>query len=142
LTKHFLVFCAKNSSLREIKDVAMRKFIVLIFVSSLSACATSSKDITPTYISPLQYQGYNCVQLAGEEQRLRVRVTELGGRLDEKASRDKLLAVTPYTIWFVGGNQSQEAEFARLSGELNALQQGAIQQNCGVSASTPASVRK
>lgn len=108
----------------------MKLITVLISTILLSACATASKDIMPTYVSPLQYQGYSCQQLSLEEQRLRVRVTELGGRIDEKASRDKLLAATPYTVWFVGGNKDQQAEFARLSGELNALQQAAIQQSC------------
>ncbi|EKO3612627.1 hypothetical protein M3930_000233 [Vibrio metschnikovii] len=103
-------------------------YIFLFFL--LTGCATASKDITPTYVSPLIFQGNSCNQIAAEEQRLRVRVSELGGRIDSKASRDKLLVITPYTIWFIGGNKDQEAEFARLSGELNALQQAAIQQNC------------
>ena len=93
-------------------------------------CASTSKDITPSYVSPLQYQNFTCEQLASEEQRLRVRATEIGGRIDEKASRDKLLAATFYGIAFVGGNKDQEAEFARLSGELSALQQTSIMKKC------------
>lgn len=108
----------------------MKKTSFLCFIILASGCATSTSDITPTYISPLIYQGNSCSQLAAEETRLRARLTQIGGRIDEKANRDKLLAATPYTIWFVGGNEEQEAEFARLSGELNALQQASIQQNC------------
>ena len=108
----------------------MKVFAVVLVILAVSGCATSSRDISPTYVSPLQYQTYTCEQLAAEEERLRVRVTELGGRIDNKADRDKLLVATPYTVWFVGGNNEQEAEFARLSGELNALQQGGIMKNC------------
>jgi len=108
----------------------MKIFAALLSISVISGCASSSKDLTPTYVSPLQYQTYNCEQLAAEEQRLRVRVSGLGGRIDDKADRDKLLVATPYTVWFVGGNKEQEAEFSRLSGELNALQQGGILRNC------------
>jgi outer membrane murein-binding lipoprotein Lpp len=108
----------------------MKIFAVLLSILIISGCASSSKDLTPTYVSPLQYQTYNCEQLAAEEQRLRVRVSELSGRIDDKADRDKLLVVIPYAVWFVGGNKEQEAEFSRLSGELDALQQGGILRNC------------
>lgn len=29
-------------------------------------CSTSSKDIAPMYVSPLQYQSYTCEQLGAE----------------------------------------------------------------------------
>lgn len=32
----------------------------------LSGCATASSDIAATYTSPIQYQAYDCAQLASE----------------------------------------------------------------------------
>lgn len=111
---------------------------VLLIVSSaytLTACASASKDVSEVYVSPLQYNSYDCDQLAAEEQRLRVRMTQLGARLDTSAKNDKWLAgaaVFTYgiSLAFVGGNKEQEAEFSRLKGEYNAVQQSAIARKC------------
>jgi hypothetical protein len=56
-----------------------------------TGCATSSKDVASAYVSPIQYQSYDCDQLAAESQRLTGRVQQLGGRLDEAANNDKVL---------------------------------------------------
>jgi hypothetical protein len=105
----------------------------------LAGCATSSKDISATYISPLQYQGYDCQQLNLESQRIQRRVVELGGRLDEAASNDKaLVGVGMILFWpalfALGGTKQQEAEYGRLRGEYDALQQAGIQKKCDASA--------
>ena len=101
----------------------------------LGGCATSSKDISTTYVSPLQYQSYDCPQIQGEVLRIQSRVTELGGRLDQAASNDKaLMGVGMILFWpalfALGGTKQQEAEYARLRGEYDALQQSAIQKKC------------
>lgn len=46
----------------------------------VSGCATSSKDIVGTSVSPTQYQSYDCGQRTEEANR--IRVSQLGGRLD------------------------------------------------------------
>ena len=105
-----------------------------MLVITITGCATSSKDITETYVSPLQYNSYDCDQLAAEEQRLRVRASQLGARLDTAAQNDKIIAGASvllfYPIFFVGGNKAQEAEFSRLKGEYSAVEQGAIAKKC------------
>ena len=103
----------------------------------LSGCATGSKDITTAYVSPLQYKDYNCDQLTAEMTRLNVRVTQLGGRLDEAASNDKaLVGVGMVLFWpslfFLGGTKNQEAEFSRIKGEYEAINQAAIQKDCKI----------
>ncbi len=105
-------------------------------LGSLTGCSTASKDISPTYISPLQYQAYDCQQLGMEVQRIQGRVTELGGRLDKAASNDAaLMGVGLVLFWpalfALGGTKGQEAEYARLRGEYDAIQQAAIQKKCG-----------
>jgi len=105
---------------------------------AMAGCATSSKDIAPAYVSPMQYQNYDCNQLAAEVQRLQYRVTELGGRLDQAASNDKaIMGVGLVLFWpalfALGGTKQQEAEYARIRGEFEALQQASVAKKCSTS---------
>lgn len=115
----------------------MQKTTAAVLVCSLliSACSTASKDISATYTSPMQYQGHDCAQLAGENQRLQSRIGQLSGRLDEAASNDKaLMGVGMILFWpalfALGGTKAQEAEYARIKGEHDAIQQAAIAKKC------------
>ncbi|MGZ8321252.1 MAG: hypothetical protein ACXWVD_19300, partial [Telluria sp.] len=70
------------------------KRILVIAVSAclmLSGCATASRDVPVAYVSPMQYQGYDCEQLSSEIVRINSRVIQLGGRLDTAAANDKAL---------------------------------------------------
>ena len=98
-------------------------------------CATSSKDIAPNYVSPMQYQSYDCDQIGGEMIRIQSRVNALTGRLDEAATNDKVIMGVGLILFWpalfaLGGTKQQEAEYARLKGEYDALQQSAIQKKC------------
>lgn len=102
----------------------------------LGACSTASKDISAAYVSPMQYQAYDCQQLVAESQRIQSRYQELGGRLDQAASNDKaLVGVGMILFWpalfALGGTKQQEAEYARLKGEYDAVHQTSIQKRCG-----------
>lgn len=109
----------------------------------LAGCSTASKDISSTYVSPMQYQSYDCNQLTMEAQRIQIRVVELGGRLDQAASNDKaIMGVGVILFWpalfALGGTKQQEAEFARLKGEYDAVQQAAIEKKCSLLPAAPA----
>ena len=115
----------------------MKKLLATISVIAIAlcGCATSSKDVVSSYVSPLQYQSYDCDQLAAENQRLQSRVNQLAGRLDEAASNDKTIGVVSAIFFWpglfaLGGMKPQEAEFARLRGEADAIQQSAIIKKC------------
>lgn len=114
----------------------MRK-IALVLAIVLAGCATASKDIPATYHSPLAYQSYDCTQLQMETERIRSRVSQLGGRLDEAASNDKKLAGVGAVLFWpalfaLGGNKQQEAEYATLKGQHDAIEQAQIAKKCGV----------
>jgi hypothetical protein len=70
----------------------------------------------------------------------------MGGRLDEAASNDKaIMAVTLILFWpaafALGGTKAQEAEYARLKGEAEAIHQAAIARKCpGMMNPAPAAV--
>lgn len=116
------------------------KFATVLVTSSaliLGGCASAAKDISPTYVSPIQYQSYDCQQIEAENARLVNRVSQLGGRLDEAASNDKAIGVVGAVLFWpalfaLGGTKNQEAEYARIKGEHEALQQASIQKKCGM----------
>lgn len=115
---------------------------VICAAIALAGCSTASKDISATYVSPMQYQSYDCEQLNQEARRIQARVVELGGRLDQAASNDKaLVGVGMILFWpalfALGGTKQQEAEYGRLRGEYEAVQQAQITQRCS-SANPPA----
>ncbi len=115
----------------------MRKFSagLVSLAIAVSGCSTASKDIAATYVSPIQYQSYDCDQLGAETQRIQAKVTQIGGRLDESASNDKVLTGVGVILFFpvlfaLGGTKAQEAEYARLKGEYDAVQQAAVAKKC------------
>ncbi|WP_193531742.1 hypothetical protein [Roseateles aquatilis] len=115
--------------------VGKRATALVTAVSLVAGCATASKDINATYVSPTQYQSYDCQQLNAETQRLQTRYVELGGRLDQAATNDKtIMGVGLILFWpalfALGGTKQQEAEYARLRGENEAVQQAVIQKRC------------
>ncbi len=117
----------------------MKKIVVsaICLAIVLSGCATASKDVAPAYVSPMQYQSFDCEQLAAEAQRIQVRTAQLGGRLDEASSNDKaLMGVGMILFWpalfALGGTKQQEAEYARLKGEYDAIQQAAVAKKCTI----------
>ncbi len=102
---------------------------------AVAGCSTASKDIAPLSVSPLQYQAYECDQLGAELARLGTRVTVLGGRLDQAASNDAALTTVGVilfwpALFFLGGTRPQEAEYAMLRGQYEAVQQAAIVKRC------------
>jgi hypothetical protein len=112
----------------------------VVLASALTVgCSTASKDIAAVYVSPIQYQAYDCEQLIAEIQRIHGRASQLAGRLDEAAGNDKALLATSLLFWptlfALGGTKQQEAEYSRLRGEHDAAIQMAIQKKSqGISA--------
>lgn len=108
----------------------------LISQLGLVACASKSENISAAYVSPLQYQGYNCNQIRSELSRVSRRVNEVAGVQDSQASKDSVaLGVGMVLFWpalFFMIGKDKEEELARLKGEYEALEQAAIQKDCDV----------
>lgn len=103
----------------------------------LTGCSTASKDISSSYVSPMAYQSYDCMQINAEAQRIKARVIELGGRLDQAATNDKMIATGGALLFWpalfaLGGTKQQEAEYGRLKGEFEALEQASVAKKCGL----------
>lgn len=115
----------------------MKQIVLLfgIFALVLSGCAQSSDKIQASYVSPLQYQSFSCRQLSGEMARVSRKVSEVSGVQDKQASNDSaamgvgLIIFWPALFFLIG--EDQKAELSRLKGEYDALEQTAIQKDCG-----------
>ena len=125
----------------------MQKIIIttLAAILALGGCATSAANIAASYATPMQYQSYDCAQLTSESQRIHGRVNQLAGRLDEAANNDKVLMGVGLILFWpalfaLGGTKQQEADYARLKGEYDAVQQALVTKKCDLSyAPAPAS---
>lgn len=106
---------------------------------SLAACATSPDKISASYVSPLQYQGYDCGQIRTELVRIGQRVDEVTGQQRKQANNDAiamgvgLVLFWPALFFLAGGNDKKE-ELGRLKGEYDALQQAAVSKRCNFEA--------
>jgi ABC-type phosphate transport system auxiliary subunit len=101
----------------------------------LTACATAGKDVTATYVSPVQFSSYDCEQIRQETLRIQGRANQLSGRLDEAASNDKTIAGVGMILFWpalfaLGGTKQQEAELSRLKGEYDALSAASVSKKC------------
>lgn len=108
----------------------------------LLACAKHTHEITPQYVSPMQYQDYSCRQMQQEMRRLTARVQEVGGAVENEADSDDVemgvgLVLLWPTLFFLDGDTPQASEYARLRGEFDALEKAAIEKNCGFHVERP-----
>lgn len=140
--QHKLVLCKSERSLPSFKlrrtGIAMRhNFLIMPICFGLAGCASSASEITPQYISPIQYQGLTCQQIGQEAERVSQRAAQLAGVQDEKSSNDAVamgvgLVLFWPSLFFIKGDGQTAAELARLRGEFEALEQQSIQRNCGI----------
>jgi hypothetical protein len=117
----------------------MRPILILAAITAVvaGACAKRADQIAASYVSPLQYDSYDCRQLGEEAQRLSSRAAIVAGTQDEKANKDALamgvgLIVFWPALFALGGNDQQTAELSRLRGEMEAIEQVSIRKRCGI----------
>jgi len=120
----------------------MKKVIALLMATAVSACASNSKEIQAAYVSPMQYESFNCNQIQLELQRVSSRVSQLGGAVDKKASNDSVaMGVGMVLFWpalfFLKGDGPEAQEYARLKGEHEALLQAGVKKECTFASSQP-----
>jgi hypothetical protein len=103
----------------------------------LGGCASSSDQVAATYVSPIQYESYNCRQLGEEAQRVSQRAAIAAGAQDKQRTNDQIATAAAIVVFwpaafFVGGDRQNAAELARLRGEMDAIEQTSIRKNCGI----------
>jgi hypothetical protein len=115
----------------------MRKLGIAALGAVLAGCASSSSDITPTYVSPVQYSSYNCQQLGLEAQSISARAAALSGAQDSQRTKDTLATTAAVVVFwpaafFVGGDKQTAAELAQMKGQLVAVEQASIAKKCNI----------
>jgi len=112
----------------------------------LGACVTNPNKIPAAYVSPQKYANYDCQQLAAEAANIERKVNDLYGHLKKENSKDKwATGVGVVLFWpalfFLAGNENvNEAEYAQLQGDYEAIQSAQVQKRCTMSAPAPAIV--
>jgi hypothetical protein len=116
----------------------MRKLaIVAVLAAAVSACASRSADVAPSYVSPVLYQNLTCQQLAQEAATTSSRAAAAAGVQDKKAGQDAALTTVGVVIFwpalfFTSGDGAQAAELARLKGEMQAIEDVSRLKQCGI----------
>ncbi|MBG68248.1 MAG: hypothetical protein CMF03_10195 [Hyphomonas sp.] len=86
----------------------------------------------------MAYQGYDCEQIALEQNRIERRTGELYQSLKKEANADKwqmgvgLILFWPALFMLEGGDGPEASEYARLRGEYNALSEVSIMKKCQI----------
>ena len=127
--------------------VKMKKIIMAVAISLiLGACVSNPDKIPAAYVSPQKYANYDCQQLAAEAANIERKVNDLYGHLKKENSKDKwATGVGVVLFWpalfFLAGNENvNEAEYAQLQGDYEAIQSAQVQKRCTMSAPAPALV--
>ena len=112
-------------------------FVITFSLVVVTGCSTAAKDISAKYVSPAQYASYDCEQIEQELIRVSGKVQEMTGQLDDNRETDNVTTTAGIilfwpALFFLGGTKEQEAEYAQLKGEYNALEQASIQKKCGL----------
>jgi hypothetical protein len=85
----------------------------------------------------MQYQSYNCAQLAEEAQRVSAPAATATGLQDKQATNDAVatgvgLVIFWPSLFLIGGDKVNAAQLAQLKGEMEAIQQVSIQKRCNI----------
>jgi hypothetical protein len=107
-------------------------------VSLLAAgCASRSEEVAASYVSAHTYDGYSCKELSQEAERISSAAAAAAGVQDSQRTKDTVATTAAIVIFwpaafFVGGNNAQTAELARLKGHMQAIEEAAVQKKCGI----------
>lgn len=103
----------------------------------LGGCAADTTKVQSQYVSPKTYASYDCRQIGEEFGRLSRRAEEVGAVVDKMAADDQAQAFVGLVIFWPalflleGGDTQQMQEYARLKGQMEALETVSVQKGCG-----------
>jgi len=132
-----IVICKHN--IFEGKVIIVKKLIAAVLFTvavMLSGCASSSEKYNAPYISPAQFQTYSCAELLAEIERIQSRVSHLTDKssgnasADDKLALDADLSLSWTALFALAETKEQEAEYAQLKSEYDAIQQWAVIKQC------------
>jgi hypothetical protein len=116
----------------------LHQFITATSLLALVACASSPDKMGAADVSPIQFQNYDCTQIASESDRIGRRVNVLYDQLKKEANADAwqmgvgMVLFWPALFFLEGGDGPQATEYRQLKGEYEALQRTSIVKKCGL----------
>ena len=117
-------------------DFVKLSVLKLCALVTLIGCSSPPEQISPTYVSPVQYQSYSCDQLDSEITRINEKVIEVSGLQQKDAGKDAVVtAVGLVLFWpalFFLADDDHSYELARLKGEYDAITSVAVEKKCDV----------
>ena len=114
------------------------KYLTLLFAVLFVSCASNPDKITTAYVSPLQFQNYNCDQIALEQLNIERRGSQLYNTLAAEAKGDRwqmgvgMVLFLPTLIALEGGDGPAAGEYSLIKGQYQALQTTSVQKKCGI----------
>ena len=100
----------------------------------LSACATASSDVQPTFQSAAVYNDLSCEQIAVKINEISRRVNEVSGKQDAKRKTDQAAtgvgAIVFWPALFLLATPGHKRELSELKGTYEALARAAEAKHC------------
>ncbi|OQX41093.1 MAG: hypothetical protein B0D88_02725 [Candidatus Sedimenticola endophacoides] len=102
----------------------------------MSGCASHSHEIQAAHVSSIGYKALVCEELHGEALKSINRVYELMGILDDRAENDEaamgigMILFWPALFALEGNDGPETAEYSRLKGEINAIEEVSAVKGC------------
>lgn len=116
----------------------MRQFMLgLGLMAVLVGCAKSPESIAPAYISELNYQNWNCYQLAEESQRLSSALAQASTQQENARTNDTVgVILLGLPVSSLSGDNIAP-EIARLKGEQEAIRKASRTKVCETASLRP-----
>ena len=118
---------------------SLLQITVIVCSGAIAAsCATPSKEIEASYVSPIIYQNYTCEQLSVEATMLSQRAQSVMAKQDKRAKSDAVATgVALILFWpamfLVKGNGTDDSEIAQLKGQMDTVENVSNQKQCLIS---------
>ena len=100
----------------------------------VAGCSRSPDEIEAAYVSPLEYRSYSCDQIEREMHRVSRQARAVTGHQRDEAEGDAVaMGVGLILFWpalFFLAGEDKEDELAQLKGEMEALEEAAIEKDC------------
>jgi hypothetical protein len=127
LAKHStLLSCVKEYPM----IILVRRFFIAASAAILAGCAASPESIGPAYVSPMNFRGWTCEQLAEEGQRLYSALQVASEKQRQAQNTDTIgVLLVGLPLGSMTG-QGVAPEISRVRGEHEALYRVAVEKGC------------
>ncbi len=118
-------------------NIMIKQTITALAALTVAACASNPDKLGTQQVSSYKYINYNCTQLSMQLDNKNARLSSLYTQLKKERDADEiqvgvgLLLFWPTLLFVEGGDGPEAAEYSRLKGEVQAIQEVMINKSCG-----------